>query len=630
MSRDVSSPFAAAIAGATIAAVAAGVGEAALVAVERHIGLDPGLFFFTLLFYGCAGVAAGLALALAFAALGRVTSWRASGAVAFAASGGIVLAALVTIIGRFRVFRDVFNETFDGAPISPMMFQLASVVAAILLFVLAFVALRLLARTQTLATSPLVIVGGLVLGLVATGFAMRAGAGGPHHKRYRTSEVVVEGPSVILIMVDTLRADHLSSYGYTANTTPAIDGLAADGTRFAHMFSQASWTRPSVATILTSLSPSSHRAVHKSDVLANDVVTLPEVMQASGYRTIGFANNINVAPLFGFQQGFDEYTFLEPEFFFGATEAAAQLTMYNQLRLIRERYVAGAKRVQNYYQPADVVTSRGLDWIERNGDKPFFMFLHYMDPHDPYFIHPFNGQAYARVENPNPDASMADKLRSAYDGEITYLDGELARLFDALKARGLYDKAAIVLTADHGEEFHEHGGWWHGTTLYDEQIGVPLIVKPPRGGKTGQVSEAIVSSVDIAPTILGVAGVPAPDTMVGKALALDTGAPGPRDHAFSESELEGNILQAYRGEEWKLIQANPGNPRGLPPRQLFEIARDPKELNDVAASRQDEVATLAAQMNAVRSHAEAVAVRGSETAIDGATEERLRALGYVH
>ncbi len=232
-------------------------------------------------------------------------------------------------------------------------------------------------------------------------------------------------------------------------------------------------------------------------------MTLAEVMQGAGYATVGFANNINVAPLFGFQQGFDQYVFLEPEFFFGATESAAQLTIYNQLRLIRERFLSKKKWVENYYQPADVVVKHGTDWLAaRDAKRPFFMFLHFMEPHDPYFVHPYNGEAYARVANPNPDPALADKYREVYDGAIRFLDEELAKLVADLKAKGLYDDALIVLTADHGEEFHEHGGWWHGTTLYDEQIAVPLIVKPPRGGATGVVADAMVSSIDIAPTII--------------------------------------------------------------------------------------------------------------------------------
>jgi arylsulfatase A-like enzyme len=435
---------------------------------------------------------------------------------------------------------------------------------------------------------------------------------------------------VILVLVDTLRADHLSCYGYQANRTPAIDGLARDGTRFARAFAQASWTRPSIATILTSLYPSSHRAIHKSDVLPASVVSLAEVMQTAGYRTIGFANNINVAPLFNFQQGFDEYVFLEPAFFFGASEAAAQLTIYNQLRLMRERYFSRLKHVENYYQPAEVVTGRGLDWIARNGDRPFFLMLHYMDPHDPYFTHPWNGEAFARVANPNPARGLADRYRSAYDGEISYLDTQLDRLFRELRARGVYDRSLIVLTSDHGEEFCEHGGWWHGTTLYDEQIAVPLVVKPPAGGPAGAVNEGLASSVDIAPTILAIAGIAVPDAMVGKPLGLLASAPAPREHSFAESALEGNILQSFRTDAWKLIHANPANPRGLPERQLFEVASDPGEQRDLFSGRPQEAGMLASSMEAVRQRAAAVAAQASETAIDRATEERLRALGYVH
>src|SRR5207253_573899 len=168
-------------------------------------------------------------------------------------------------------------------------------------------------------------------------------------------------PNVLLLMVDTLRADHLSCYGYTGGRTPHIDTLAAEGLRFANTFSQASWTRPSVATILTGLYPASHGAVHKADILPDRIDTLAEML---------------------------------------------------------------ARR------------------------EPFFGFAHCMDPHDPYFVHPFNGEGYARVANPNPPASVAGLYRKLYDGEIAYLDEQLGVLFDDLRARGLYDRTLIVLTAD--------------------------------------------------------------------------------------------------------------------------------------------------------------------------------------
>ena len=614
-----------ALAGAALAGMVVGLGEAAIVIAERHLGLDPSLLFFAFLFYGGLAAAVGLGLGVILSFVTR------SGATAFGISGAAVLAVLVTIIGRFRVFRDVFNETFDGAPLSPMMFQVASLVAAVALFALGFLLLRALARRLPGLASPVAVLGALVALVVLTRAAMALHAPVAPKPERAAAAAPGKGPNVILIVVDTLRADHLSTYGYTKSQTPTIDALAADGTRFAHAYSQASWTRPSFGTIFTSLYPSSHRAIHKSDALPDAVVTLAEVMQGAGYATVGFANNINVAPLFGFQQGFDQYVFLEPEFFFGATEAAAQLTVYNTLRLVRERFISQKKWVENYYQPADVVAQHGLDWLAaRDPKRPFFMFLHFMEPHDPYFVHPYNGEAYARVANPNPDPSLADKYRDAYDGAIRFLDAELAKLFAELRAKGIYDDALILLTADHGEEFHEHGGWWHGTTLYDEQIAVPLIVKAPKGGPAGVVNDAMVSSLDVAPTLIAGAGIAVPQAMAGKPLGLAAGAPAPRDHAFAESELEGNSLQAYRSGGMKVIHANAGNPRGLPEHQLFDVANDPGEQKDLIATQTEAANKLTADMTAVQNHAESVAVESTGTSIDAASEERLRALGYVH
>jgi arylsulfatase A-like enzyme len=615
-----------AVAGAALAGMLVGLGEAAIVIVERHLGLDAGLLYFALLSYGGIAALIGIGIGIALAIV------RASGPVAFGLSGAAILAVLATIIGRFRVFRDVFNESFDGAPITPMQFQIASLFGAILVFAVTFLAFRAIARRVPALASPLVVLGGLVAGIVIARVGMAAGSSAPAPAP-RTAAVgqAHKGPNVILIAVDTLRADHLSAYGYQASTTPTFDRLASDGTRFAKAYAQASWTRPSFGTIFTSLYPSSHRAIHKADALPDAVVTLAEVMQGAGYQTVGFANNINVAPLFGFQQGFDQYVFLEPEFFFGATESAAQLTIYNQLRLIRERFISKKKWVENYYQPADVVSKHGLDWLAaRDPQRPFFMFLHYMEPHDPYFVHPYNGEAYARVANPNPDPSLADKYRAAYDGAIKFLDDELAKLFAELKKQGLYDESLIVLTADHGEEFHEHGGWWHGTTLYDEQLAVPLLIKAPKGGPSGIVNDHVVSSLDIAPTIIATAGLAVPKTMIGKALGLGADAGAPRDHAFAESELEGNSLQAYRSGGMKVIHANPGNPRGLPEHQLFDVASDPGEQKDLISTQSEVANKLTADMCTVQSHAESIAVQSTGTSIDAASEERLRALGYVH
>jgi arylsulfatase A-like enzyme len=243
--------------------------------------------------------------------------------------------------------------------------------------------------------------------------------------------------------------------------------------------------------------------------------------------------------------------------------------------------------------------------------------------------HPFNGEGVARVANPNPSAELADRIRALYDGEITYLDVQLGVLFDSLKKRGLYDKTLIVLTADHGEEFQEHGSWWHGTTLYDEQTHVPLLMKPAGGGVRGRVVEDLVSSIDILPTIATAAKAPIPPLAQGQALSLGDAAPPTRDSVFSESDLEGNVLQAVRTRDWKYIKANPGNPRGLQPEELYDLGKDPKERANLATAQAQQKlvmeANLGKSFTEARKHAGAV----TQTNVDEATRSRLEALGYM-
>jgi arylsulfatase A-like enzyme len=366
-------------------------------------------------------------------------------------------------------------------------------------------------------------------------------------------------------------------------------------------------------------------------MLPDRVDTVAEVLSRGGYYTAGFADNVNISPSFNFGQGFADYRYLAPELFFYANEPAAQLTLYSGLRLVRERFIARRIDVHNYYQPAEVVTDSVIRWLDSPEAKqgPFFLFVHYMDPHDPYFVHPFNGEGYARVANPNPPASVADKYRELYDGGIAYLDEHLGRLFADLKRRGLYDKMLIVLTGDHGEEFQEHGGWWHGTTLYDEQIHVPLLLKPPAGGARGRVIEELTTSLDITPTILATAGLAVPPVMQGHPLPLDSGAAPSRDSVFSEEDLEGNVLQSVRTPSSKLITANPGNPRGLQPEELYDLKTDPAEQHSLVSTEPTLLEEMRAALGRSYLEARAHAGAGAQTDVDSVTKDRLRALGYL-
>lgn len=539
--------------------------------------------------YGLLGFLVGLLLGALAEAVGRRVLGRSRWApsLAFTLPFAAVLSGLTLVVGRFRLVRDAFEEQ----PLPPMVDLTLAVgllaVGAGLVRAGDWVIQRGggVARWGRWSTAGAVFLFGLTLLIAyplsrpATGRPASAGARGSDGR-----------PNLVLILVDTLRADRLSVYGYDRRT-PAIDRLAQEGILFVNAIAQASWTKPSVASILTSLYPSGHQTYRKLDILPDRVVTLAEALAGDGYYTAAFANNPNLSSAFNFDQGFLEFHYLAPDYFFYATESTSHLALYGGLRLVRERFLSPWKYPEHYYRDAREVTDRAIRWLEGQPPQPFFLLLHYMDPHDPYFVHPYNGEGVARVHTPRPDPTQAERLSALYDGEVVFLDAHLGRLFAFLRQGGLYDGAMILLTSDHGEEFYEHGGWWHGTTLYDEQIRVPLIVKPPGGRPSNSRVEEQVRSIDVAPTLLAAAGVPVPPAMQGQPLLGD--GPVGVEVVFAEEDFEGNSIRAIRRRDWKLIQANPGNPRGLRPKELYRLEQDPWERQNLAPDQRDRARELA-------------------------------------
>jgi arylsulfatase A-like enzyme len=324
------------------------------------------------------------------------------------------------------------------------------------------------------------------------------------------------------------------------------------------------------------------------------------------------------------------------------------------LRLIRERFLSKKKYVQHYYQDADVVNENVMRELATLDDtRPTFLFAHYMDPHDPYFSHPYDGYGIARVSNPHPPAEMAEELSRLYDGEVSFLDERLGLLFDRMRELGIYDDWVIVLTSDHGEEFYEHEGWWHGLTLYQEQVRVPLIIKLPRGEFSGLRVPGLVRQIDISPTVLALAGgshgdfqgvdlMPAVAGLVtppgGEGEEAAEAAPDGEevaaewqlDTVFSEEDHEGNQIHALIAGKWKLIRANEGNPRGLPTLALYNLEEDPGETVNLAAQNAELVAELDRQLEERLTVAlESAVERVEGDGMDEATRSRLEALGYL-
>ena len=251
-----------------------------------------------------------------------------------------------------------------------------------------------------------------------------------------------------------------------------------------------------------------------------------------------------------------------------------------------------------------------------------------MDPHDPYYVHPYDGHGYARAVNPRPAPGEAPRLRRLYRGEIHYWDAEFGKLLQDLRRRGLYDDMLIVVTADHGEEFDDHGGYWHGTTLYDEAVHTPLYVKLPGNRRGGTVVRHWVQSIDLMPTLLHLLHLPVPEGVQGG--DLFTG----HDVVYAEESHEGNVLESVRQrrdfKELKLIKANPGNPRGLKPTELYDVADDPGELHDLAERQPETVrevrTTLEAQHVLARQGA---TTEHDQVKLTGEAAKRLEALGYI-
>lgn len=607
--------------GGAVGGALAGLGEASLIAGGASLD-EYGVFPFALVCYGFFGAAGGAAWGLLLSVASTVR--RVGPAAPFASSVALPAAGLLMLVVRFRVVRDVFAENLPVFSLAGLAVHAGIVAGAALL---AFLLWRGAARAEAGYGGPVSAAASLALmGAIALLVALVLGSAPEQGSATALSGAAGDRPNVVLVIADTLRADHIGPYGSKEVATPNIDGLAADGIVFENAFAQSSWTRPSIATTLTSLYAGSHKVMYKTDLLPDEVTTVAEVFSDAGYRSSGFVTNINVAPSFNFEQGFGRYSYLAPDFFFGATDSGAKLALYNGLRLVRERFLSNTKKVNNYYQDADVVNAAALPWLEEQAGEPFFSLIHYMDAHDPYMEIPYNGYGVARVNTPHPAASEAAELKRLYISNVEYLDGFLGGLVAALKGAGVYDRTVIVLTADHGEEFYEHEGWWHGTTLYDEQIHIPLILKLAANERAGSRAIGLARLLDVAPTLAAAAGVEPGTAWQGRDLLGATPVP---TAVYAEEDHEGNVLEALRSPGWKLVLANADNPRGLEEVELYDLAKDPGETRNLAGAMPDRVAALRADLEALRVAARAAAVDAVEGEIDEASRERLRALGYI-
>ena len=396
-------------------------------------------------------------------------------------------------------------------------------------------------------------------------------------------------PPVILISVDTLRADHLGCYGYRAQPTPYIDRLASGGTLFSQASAQAPLTLPSHVSLFTSRYPFRMQIKDNGEQLSPGAVTLATQFKHMGYRTAAFVGGFPLDRRFGLAQGFD---------------------VYDSPFDLRKQKGGDAGDIK---RSAEAVVQSATLWIEKNATSPFFVFLHLYDLHTPY------------------DLPRALQLRfhgASYDSELAYVDETLGRFWKFLAERGLFDRSLLIFTSDHGEGLGEHGESTHGYFIYQSTLHVPLIVHWPAGSPNyrERVDEP-VELIQVAPTILQFAGAKVPSEMVGRVLpARAAGQTTPDDRPiYSESDYANrhfncSPLRSIRLGAYKYIDA--------PKPELYDLGHDPAERRNIYTPGSSAAATLREKLRLVSARREALKPAQQGTQNPDAIGA-LRSLGYL-
>ena len=403
------------------------------------------------------------------------------------------------------------------------------------------------------------------------------------HSNTSTGPVdIPKGTPVVLISIDTLRADHVPAYGYKGVETPALDALRREGVLFERAYSTTPLTLPSHSTLLTGVLPAVHgvrdNVGYKLDaakIKSGALPFLPEILKKAGYATGGAVSAYVLQGKSGLSTGFDFYE--------------------DGIEFRSGTGLGGLQR------PGGETLKLSQSWLESVKDKPFFFFFHIYEPHTPYA----------------PPEPYASRYPSKYDGEIATADHIVGELVDDLKRLGVYDRALVVLLSDHGEGLGDHGEDEHGVLLYDEAIHVPLMVKLPKAQQAGGTTGRPVQLLDIAPTVLGLLGLEVPKPMPGVSL-LAANVPPRRIYSetfFSRLHFGWSELFSLIDEKDHFIDS--------PEPELYDRMKDPKEQNNVLRDERRVYAAMKKELDGFDRNL------APPSAVDEATRQSMAALGYI-
>lgn len=470
-------------------------------------------------------------------------------------------------------------------------------------------------------------------------------------------------PNIVFLTIDTLRADHLGSYGYAPPAgappqSPVLDQIAAEGTRFEAAYAQAPWTRPSVASLFTGLYPASHDVITQYQRMGADLPTISTMLKSRGYRTACFSANPQVSPAFGFHRGYDQFW----NSYSSLAETTAVWALRHKVAAIAFDLVPGllgrVREAQAGVPGTDAasVNQAISTWLDREDaaelkEQPLFLYVQYLDPHDPYHApdtpadvehldesflhapqslppHPLKGSTLPPVD----DATLA-ALKAAYDREIRFVDARLGEMLEDLRARGLYQEGDyLIVTSDHGEEFYDHDQWLHGRSLYEEMVRIPLLIHGP-SVPVGKVIEAPVELTDMVETLAGMTGRESGFPTHGMDLfPLMVGRDsGSNELAYSHRPNEAHPIYMLRAGSHKLLQFGNAIEGGEEPLRLaFDLSTDPDELSPLPEAGGQEWERLHELLTQfMDGEAEYMRSGSSTVNLTGSVKEGLGALGYI-
>lgn len=459
-----------------------------------------------------------------------------------------------------------------------------------------------------------------------------------------------EKPNIILIECCTLRADHMSCYGYHRETTPFLSSLAQEGLLFTNTFSQSTWTAASNASLFTSLYPVAFRSKKSHIRINKEINTLAEVLKGNGYRTCAVSSNANVFRKGGFAQGFDSFY---------------------ELWKKKDSIYQSIKNPEIFLYPtAHDVNSVAKQWLKNNYREKFFLFVLYIDPHFPYLIPEeseikyggdYNGPIISSIpqiadtlKNEKSTGKLVDEwlhfcnsfwkrfrnnqedrrhIIALYDTKINYVDKHAGQLLGTLEELGIKDDTLIIFTSDHGESLFERGMRGHHGLPYDEQIHIPLLISYPKRLPVNKIINSQVQHIDIMPTVLDILDISTDFKLQGKSLLpylTEEQQHEINDWTYSDVITENDVFaRGIRNQEWKLITTD--KPRK---ERLYNVKQDPEELNDLAATHKAPLQTLKGNLATYKKNLKELGLNESmrpkhRRIPDQERLEQLRALGYI-